>query len=418
MMLIHFVNIAALLSCLSLELNAQSAGSIGAPPGRVLAGNAWHAVADDNDQGLYLVAWSERGREGARIRAALLSAGQRDRITYVDMEHVPDGYEDVRPAVAWLNTDTAAIAWQRSGAGEKQVLMRLVTRDASLPSQTVRLSDSDASSMTPMLRRSANGDVLAVFQDFRNGNLDVYARRIDTQGRPVDAAVRVNDDAGNALQGSPRLSSDSRYNFVILWSDNRNDGKWKLYYQLWDGGLKGANVLLDSAQRKAMTIVASAVYVSEDTVMFAWKDYREGHSNIYRRIGDIRNASLTPAERVNDDDGEQWQRLPVMDGDGAGNIVMCWEDYRNTHSNQRGDIYMQIFNRDGTVRGDNQRVNDGEHRVSRENPIIAMGRDGTYLILWHQASEGVFHLFGQWFRLPDERLGSNFCLSCELHNTR
>lgn len=187
---------------------------------------------------------------------------------------------------------------------------------------------------------------------------------------------------------------------------------WKFYTAAFDGVTAGRNLLVDSAQRKAMTTLPSAVILPHDSALFAWKDYREGHSNIYFRHADLRAGSFSSAQRLNDDTGDRWQRLVVLDSDDAGNVVACWEDYRNTLHNQKGDIYLQPLARDGSFIGRNVRVNDDTVRISRKMPQIAMLRDGTYLVVWHQGHEGGFELRGQWFRYPAERIGRNFCITC------
>jgi hypothetical protein len=405
----HCLLLISLLPCLAQLSIAQDGAD------RVLAGknarSSWHAAADEIDASLYCIVWAERGNGTSRIRAVLLRQGQREGIRDFDISQPFPGFEDVKPAVTFLNSDTAIVAWQRGGDGRQRVLYRLIGRNGELLADEKLISDVDADAMLPALRRTPDG-ALAVWQDFRNGNLDIYARAISAGAIAEGHAYMLNDDGGRALQGQPKLSSGNSAEVLAVWSDNRGDGKWKFYFQLWSDGPVGPNVLLDSAQRKNMTTLASVARMSRDTAVFVWKDYREGHSNIYRRVADIGRGTLTPARRVNDDSGERWQRLPVIDGDGNGNMVMCWEDYRNTETNQQGDTYMQVFSRDGTLRGANQRVNDREDRIARKAPVIVMDSTGTYLILWHQGDEGEFHLVGQWFRYPDERLGENFCLTC------
>ncbi|MCZ7557175.1 MAG: hypothetical protein M5R41_12320 [Bacteroidia bacterium] len=408
-MKIRNILLVLLLSCLTRAALAQVHTDTIAV--RKLTHSTWHAAVDENGNGLYCVVWTQRGEGVSKIRALFLRQGQREEIRVFDVSAPNPGFEDSKPAVTFLNCDTAIVAWQRGGDGRQRVLYRLLAGNGQALSDEGWISDAEADAMLPALRRTPVG-ALAVWQDFRNLQLDIYARPMNAEGLPEGHASMLNDDGGRALQGQPKLSAGSCPAALAVWSDNRVDGKWKFYYQLWRAGPVGENVLLDSAQRKNMTTLAAAAWMSQDTAVFVWKDYREGHSNIYRRVADISRSTLTPAQRINDDDGDRWQRLPVIAGDGRGNMVMCWEDYRNTETNQQGDTYMQVFERDGSPRGGNQRVNDRDDRIPRKAPVIAMAVDGVYLIVWHQGEESSFDLVGQWFRYPDERLGENFCLTC------
>lgn len=373
-------------------------------------GNAWHVCVDDNGHGDFFVVWSERGDDATRLRACFLRRGQREHVQVFDISDPGEGVEDVRPSVAWLDEHSVLLAWQRNEASHRRVWLARVDRDGEA-TEAVLLDDHPTNTMAPVLQRDAHG-VLALWQDFRNGNFDVYCRRLDAQGLPRGEAWRVNDDSTRALQGVPRASRDNGDDVLAVWSDNRVDQAWKFYYTTIDAQGVARNALLDSAQRKAMTTLASAVWISVDSAAVFWKDYREGHSNIYRRLVSVRDGCLSPARRINDDTGEQWQRLPVTDSDGRGHVLCCWEDYRNAPGNQRGDVYAQVFARDGAPLGGNLRINDREDRIARKVPALSMDVDGYALILWHQGEGGRFRIMGQWLRYPGERVGANFCVSC------
>lgn len=376
--------------------------------------DAWHAALAGNGSGMYFCAWTERTTDGASIRGCFLARAQRSGFHMIEASIPPAGAEDERPAVVFLDDSTVLLAWQRRENGKHFLRARVVSRSGSLgPEQSV--SDDDAGTMTPAAGRTADGEVLLAWQDYRNGNADIYARRFDREGRPKAHSELLNDDGATAMQGSPQMAAGNGEGPLVFWPDNREDGAWKFYYQRV-GVPQAHNVLIDSAQRKAMTTLISGVMLSGDSALFTWKDYREGHSNIYRRLADLRTGLLSPAERVNDDRGERWQRLAVVGADGHGRTVICWEDYRHTEINQRGDIYAQVYDAAGLAHGMNLRINDREDRIARKMPKVFMDDDGWYLVLWHQGEEGHFHLSGQWLRYPDIREGANFCLTCDPSN--
>jgi hypothetical protein len=371
--------------------------------------HAWHATADRNGEGLWVVAWSERRHSGTLVRAAFLERGQQTDIHSFPCGTMREGVEDTRPSVTFLGDSTVLLAWQRREAGTHSIYIRILQRNGTA-GEAIPVQQVQADGMIPASGRCTRDGVLVAWQDYRNGNADVYARRIGGEGLPHGPELLINDDGTSAIQGGPSVAKDNRNGHLLLWPDNRHDGTWKFYCRRLDGRAR-PNALVDSAQRKAMTTVVNAVCISEDTAYVFWKDYRAGDSNIYRRIADLDRGTFSSAERINDDAGDRWQRLVVAAGDGKGNVVACWEDYRNTENNQRGDIFLQVFNRDGTPRGRNIKVNDRDDRIARKMPAIAMDADGWYLLLWHQGEHGTFDIAGQWFRYPAERAGSNFLLT-------
>lgn len=373
--------------------------------------NTWHGTLTGSDAGLWFCAWSERTRSGAEVRGAFLRRGQRADILAFDLGLPGTAVEEERPAGVFLTDSTVLLVWQRRSEGRQAITARIVHR-SGLVEPAFGVSDQTAPEVMPTAGRNAAGEIVVAWQDYRNGNADIYAQRFDTRGRRIGANVLVNDDGTGAMQGQPRVAADNGDSFLLLWPDNRIDGAWKFYYHRF-GGHAARNVLIDSAQRKAMTTLISGVCLPGDSAFFAWKDYRAGTSNIYRRIADLRRGAFSPAERVNDDEGNRWQRLAAVDGNGRGEVVVCWEDYRNTVTNQRGDTYLQPFARDGSRVGVNIRVNDRDDRRARKMPSIVMDPDGWYLVIWHQGEEGIANLVGQWMRFPAQREGANFCLTCD-----
>jgi hypothetical protein len=406
----------ASLFCISMLFILGCAGT--AADSSDIHGHAWldntrntrHASLTGNDNGLWFCTWTERTQSGARVRGAFLERGQRQEIHMVDVSRPAEGTQDERSSAAFLTDSTVLVAWQRSGNGGSTVKASVLHRDGSVTA-AFDVSDESAPGMMPAAGRNAAGEIAVAWQDYRNGDVDIYAQRFDAMARPVGANVRINDDNSQAMQGQPHIAADNGATVLLIWPDNRDDGAWKFYYQRF-GFPEARNVLIDSAQRKAMTTVISGVCLGIDSAVFAWKDYREGHSNIYLRRADLGSGTLSSAERINDDTGERWQRLASIDGNGKGNVVCCWEDYRNTEINQRGDIYLQVFARDGARIGVNLKVNDREDRITCKMPIIVMDVDGWSLVIWHQGEEGAFNLSGQWMRYPAEREGANFCLTC------
>jgi hypothetical protein len=373
--------------------------------------NAWHAVLADDGGERILCSWSERSATGTRILSTMLRPYQRAEFVLETVAGT-DSCEDVRPAAAFLQDGAALVAWQQGCGGKNAVRGRLLDPAGHPAGPVFTINEGNYNAMMPAAGRMGGGAVLVAWQDYRNGALDCYVQRFDASGRPQGKNVLLNDDASRALQGPPRVAADNASVALVIWPDNRGDGLWKFYAARTDGTRPATNLLVDSAQRKAMTTLAAALALPPDSALLAWKDYREGHSNIYLRSADLRTGSFSPARRLNDDSTDRWQRLVVLDSDGGENIVACWEDYRNTENNQLADIYMQRLRRDGTAVGGNEKVNTRDDRIPRKMPKLAMLDNGQLLALWHQGDEGRYELHGQWYAPDGSRAGPSFCITC------
>ncbi|MCB2204723.1 hypothetical protein KQI65_08235 [bacterium] len=373
--------------------------------------NAWHAVLADDDADRVFCVWSLRTSDSTRILGTMLHPFQREALHAVPLS-TGKSCEQLRPAAAFLGGGGIIVAWQETCGTHSAIRMRLLDAQGRPAGGSIAVSDPCCNAVMPAAGSSGNGAVLT-WQDYRNGAVDVYAQRIDAEGQRMGHALMVNDDSSRAMQGAPRVAADNGAHPLLIWPDNRVDGAWKFYAAVLQGDGVGTNLLVDSAQRKAMTTLPAALALPPDSALFAWKDYREGHSNIYLRSADLGSSSLSAATRLNDDSTDRWQRLVVLDSDGGERVVACWEDHRNTERNQKGDIYLQWLTRDGRSVGANQKVNTRDDRIPRKMPKVAMLRDGTLLVVWHQGDEGRFDLMGQWYAPSGSKAGEPFCITCE-----
>jgi len=94
----------------------------------------------------------------------------------------------------------------------------------------VNLPSADADPLT--------GDLLVVWNDQRLGNPDILAIRSTDDGQSWSTPVRVNDDAGNAVQFFPWVTFDEGGVAHVVWYDRRANGSdIDVYYAAsMDGG--------------------------------------------------------------------------------------------------------------------------------------------------------------------------------------
>jgi len=168
---------------------------------------------------------------------------------------------------------------------------------------TVICSDP-ADQILPRVSVDANGHVLVVWEDHRNGNADIYGYDVTTHQTLV-----ICDQA--AQQEAPRISGD-----WVVWQDDRN-GDWDIY---------GATITTSNTPDTPDTVSAAtpicteahdqtAPDVSGDTVV--WVDTRYGDYDI---MGYNRVADQTYAICLND----AVQDEPAVSGD-----TVVWRDFRD-----------------------------------------------------------------------------------------
>lgn len=198
------------------------------------------------------------------------------------------------------------------------------------------------------------GEIIVVWEDFRNLHWDIYAQILTSQGVPVGSNVRINDDLANAQQHAPRIDCSPNGWYVIVWYDNRetNDDIFSQVMRA-DHSRIGSNLKVNSgglAKRQANPDVAC-----DGTGKFtvAWVDWRDGtypkNPNIYSRKFDTTLLALNSDVLMNSDQTERAQRDVCIAADPRGNVAIVWSD-----STERSwDLTGQMLTVDGQVKEQN-----------------------------------------------------------------
>ncbi len=254
----------------------------------------------------------------------------------------------------------------------------------------------------PVIVTDGAGGAIIAWIDYRNGNYDIYAQRLNAAGVPQWAAdgvplctqpgnqitlSMVSDDAGGAVlvwydarnsiqtgldiyaqrvngSGTPLWTADgvavcqaandqsepyvvkSVNNYVIAWFDYRNGSASDVYVQALNGN--GSWQWIDPDGVAVCTAAGNQfrVHLSQDGLggaVVTWDDTRSGSSDIYARRVNQLGAVQWSANGVvvcNAAD-EQYDPQPVSDA--AAGAIIAWYDWRNGAP----DIYMQRIDSSG-----------------------------------------------------------------------
>ena len=114
--------------------------------------------------------------------------------------------------------------WEVSRTGNADIYFAGSLDGGKTFSANVRLNDDPgtAAQAFPSLSVNAQGVVAAAWEDFRNGNGDIYMARSAADGM-FGPNRRVNDDPGEADQYHPSLVLDAHARAYLIWTDERNN---------------------------------------------------------------------------------------------------------------------------------------------------------------------------------------------------
>ncbi|MEZ5064203.1 MAG: FlgD immunoglobulin-like domain containing protein [bacterium] len=223
-----------------------------------------------------------------------------------------------------------------------------------------------------------------VWADQRGGLSDIYARRIGRLGGPLWTSNGVALCTAANAQVDPHLVRDTFGALLCLWEDYRN-GNADLYRGWLDisGGtampLNGKPLVTATG---AQTHSALAIGEFQDLAYAAWTDARNGNNDIYARPFDTTTFDYWGANGLALCTDPADQDFPAIASSATATIV-AWEDFRNGNY----DIYAQRPMPGGTVGWAANGVAVCTNTAAQVSPMIVSSGTGA-IIAWNDRRHG------------------------------
>ena len=199
------------------------------------------------------------------------------------------------------------------------------------------------------------GGVIAVWEDWRNGNQDIYAQRIDANGKPLWEANGVPVYRGEGDQYDPVLIADGEGGAIFAWWDISTPD-WNIFAQRLSADGKPMWNSSDGAESTPIPVCTAIgnqgapVAVSDDNggVFFIWSDYRNDpnvftRAQLYAQHITANGDALWAENGIPVCDLQVNQQQPDCIRDGHGGFIVTWWDERDIFA----DIYAQRINANG-----------------------------------------------------------------------
>jgi len=257
---------------------------------------------------------------------------------------------------------------------------------------------------------------IIVWTDYRNGtgNSDIFCQKMSLTGAPVwnPYGLAICEASGN--QVNPRPAPDSSGGAVIAWQDQRS-GVSGIYARrvnqagkvLWAPEGKTVCNTFYNAEFPQISVSKNGI------ATVAWQDRRNGGLDLYAQ--DI-NMNGTMLLKDNGIDvivgfGSVTQQKPKIVRTSKEEYLIVWEDYRNGYS----DIYSQKINNSGKILWTRDGIRICNAESNQYNPELISDDDGGAIIVWEDTRSGSSNIFAQRIdpygnKLWDER-GIQLCQS-------
>jgi hypothetical protein len=346
---------------------------------------------------------------GAAVAAVGDAAGRETRVNTETADN------QRFPAVAMAPDGDYVVVWQSQGQDGSLYGVFAQRFDAAgnaLGSEIPVNTATTNGQRNPTVAMDADGDFVVAWESGQGTTYDIFARRFDAAGTPLDAnEFLVNSTTAN-VQRVPAVAMDGAGKFVVVWESQGQDGFFAgVYAQRFDaaGGTQGGEFRVNTETSFDQDMPAVAMDFDGDFVV-VWRS-GEQDGDLYGVFAQRYDAAGTPLGlefQVNAETSGA-QQNPAVATDPGGDFVVAW---RSRY--QDGDdwgIFAQRFDAAGSAQGPEFQVN-ATATGGQLDPAVALDGDGDFVVAWHGNGQGDgFGIFARRFDAAGTALGGEFLVN-------
>lgn len=288
------------------------------------------------------------------------------------------------PAMTSDGAGGAIVTWFDQRSGTSDIYAQRVN-SAGTPLWTadgVVLCIAPSNQTQPAIIADGAGGAIVVWYDFRNGNGDLYAQRVNANGKVLwpDDGVALCTAAHDQYEFT--LIADGAGGAIVAWQDARNGADYDIYAQwLNEVGLPqwtadGVAVSTAASSQYSPTIVSDG----DDGAIVTWDDFRNGADwNIYAQRLSATGVPQWTAEGLSLCSAAGQQYNPVIVSDGDGGAIVTWFGI---------GIYAQRVNKAGVTLWPTDGIALATAAGGQSNPTIVSDGAGGAIVSWFDYRSG------------------------------
>jgi len=249
----------------------------------------------------------------------------------------------------------------------------------------------------PRLVTDGSGGAIVVWQDWRNGvDYDIYAQRIDANGVGLWAADGIAISTQTNHQDGQRIVADGAGGAIIAWGDYRTGVDYDIYAQRVDASgttLWGVEKNVVSTTGYQWTIEMTPD--GAQGAILVWSDSRNGSADdIYAQRLDANGNAMWTYNGIPVVSTADNQSNHKIVGDGSGGVFVVWLDGGGVAGY---DIYAQRVDNNGAVlwAADGLAVRTGQSEDSDMPSVVADGAGGIVVAWEDDRNAGYADIYAQ-----------------------
>jgi hypothetical protein len=292
------------------------------------------------------------------------------------------------PKVTGDGAGGAIIVWQDYRNGKSDIYAQPINyAGATLwEKEGLPVCIAEAGQFAPEIVSDEKGGALITWHDYRSGTgEDVYAQRIDANGKCLWRESGIEISIATGTQWYPKIAMDGAGGAIVTWTDGRiSSSNNNIYAQridlsgktLWEKD--GIPICSAPHNQEGPVIISSG-----QGAIIAWNDSRAGNIDIYVQKIHVSGIPQWQKDGVAASVFPYSQENPGLSPDGSGGAVVVWTDHRA----EKSDIYAQRINHDGKIAWSENGRPICKSLGRQRNPVITKLKDEDWVVVWENEEE-------------------------------
>ena len=319
-----------------------------------------------------------------------------------------------QPVVAAGSAGNFVMAWSsvsQDGSGDGVFGQRFDSTGNPVGSEFQVNTYTTSNQTNPAVAAGAAGNFVVVWDSYGQDGASrgVFGQGLDSGGNPVGSEFQVNSYT-TSFQDRAAVAADGLGNFVVAWMSYTQDGSnWGVFAQRVDsvGSPVGSEFQVNSYTTFYQWSPAVAADALGNFVVVWASGNQDGSlSGVFGQRFDSAGSPVGSEFQVNTYT-TNYQRVPAVAGDGAGNFVVAWQSFGQDGSGE--GIFGQRFDSAGSPVGTEFEVNSYTTNA-QGYPAVAADGAGNFVVVWESNGQdgSSFGMFGQQFDSAGSPVGSEF----------
>jgi hypothetical protein len=238
----------------------------------------------------------------------------------------------------------------------------------------------------PQIVTDGAGGAIVVWEDYRHGQKDIYAQRVDASGAVQWWYLGIAICEAAQTQFKHRITSDGAGGAIIVWQDSRNVD-YDIYAQRVNdtGEVQWATDGIVICAEAGDQVLPHIIGDGAGGALISWDDERGVDNDVYaQRINSTGIVQWIPGGApICTEDNHQYHSQIASDG--AGGAIITWMDYRSVQ-----DIYAQKIDGSGSVCWQPNGILVSADAIYNQDPKIVSDGEGGAIISWADSRDDVY----------------------------